>query len=106
MFHCSVSLQPPRPVSRWTATEVRLAERLALRVLHGVGDGDRIHVQEGEIARHWRRPLRPEEEIAFTTSLPEQAQIEPGSLRFGDPRRRPGASRRPRLEAWNAGGWK
>lgn len=60
MWHVSVSVQPLRPVARWTAEQRAAVRALAVSTLHGVGADDIWH--EGDRVVHLRRRMTDAEQ--------------------------------------------
>lgn len=64
VWHCSVAIiseRQPKPLFLWSEEEMNVVYGLIYESLGGVRDEDRKHWEEGEVAVHFRRPVREEE---------------------------------------------
>lgn len=45
----------------WSPTKMRRAEAIRDKVMRNVGTGEPWVTEQGDLAMHWRKPLRPDE---------------------------------------------
>lgn len=64
LWHCSVALiadKQPKPLCLWSEEEMDIAYGLIYKALGGVREEDLHHLEEGDVAVHFRRPVREDE---------------------------------------------
>ena len=64
LWHASVAIisgRAPRPVRLWSDKDFLRAEETIFSNLSGVGDRSQKHIEWGEVAVHFRRPMTDEE---------------------------------------------